>query len=553
MRQKGKQKKVKTNNIQANVPRIAVHKVKPWIKRHGVLGLLVFPAVLALLVSVLKYRSGEINYYNSDATWHVLYTVEAYRETPVSEHLFLPLTSLGSGDDKNIPWGATVLGRNGNYYYTSFSPAGYFLPWLFMKLFSPSVTEGSLYGLNTVLFAVSASLWTWFLYMIYAEEAGKKRAAILAFIGALAYLFSPELLHGMGIVYWHQSIMQVTLLIQMIAYYKKVISGSKRAELVFYLFTLLNPYIEWTGYVANVGFALAELIRNWRGDRRGGFAKAYAIGAFTLTSFGIFTFHYLLRVDAGVFFSALKARFFARNITTSTALTDVYGGYLKSFLYLWVLLLILIVWNFVQNKKITMYKGILILVLAFPILENSIMKEHAVSYTYDRMKFIFLLAFLICELSNTLLSSIGEKKVPQIVLLSLVICTCGLNLKSYLNNTAYIWEVNYRDNNKILADYINEKYSDSVMAVEEWGVVRGYLNLLFGRGIYEGVNAEQCCQLSMEKGKRYAVIIRTDMTTIPWNWNLCPIKSVDVYDVNTNSKDSFYVLDGMIWSESGNV
>ena len=178
MRQKGKQKKVKTNNIQANVPRIAVHKVKPWIKRHGVLGLLVFPAVLALLVSVLKYRSGEINYYNSDATWHVLYTVEAYRETPVSEHLFLPLTSLGSGDDKNIPWGATVLGRNGNYYYTSFSPAGYFLPWLFMKLFSPSVTEGSLYGLNTVLFAVSASLWTWFLYMIYAEEAGKKRAAI---------------------------------------------------------------------------------------------------------------------------------------------------------------------------------------------------------------------------------------------------------------------------------------------------------------------------------------------------------------------------------------
>ena len=200
-----------------------------------------------------------------------------------------------------------------------------------------------------------------------------------------------------------------------------------------------------------------------------------------------------------------------------------------------------------------MYKGILILVLAFPILENSIMKEHAVSYTYDRMKFIFLLAFLICELSNTLLSSIGEKKVPQIVLLSLVICTCGLNLKSYLNNTAYIWEVNYRDNNKILADYVNEKYSDSVMAVEEWGVVRGYLNLLFGRGIYEGVNAEQCCQLSMEKGKRYAVIIRTDMTTIPWNWNLCPIKSVDVYDVNTNSKDSFYVLDGMIWSESGNV
>ena len=79
-----------------------------------------------LLSSVLRYRSGEIDYLNSDATWHTLLTVECYNETPVSEHLFLPIVSLGSEDDKYIPWGMTIPDERGNYYYTSFSPAGFF-------------------------------------------------------------------------------------------------------------------------------------------------------------------------------------------------------------------------------------------------------------------------------------------------------------------------------------------------------------------------------------------------------------------------------------------
>lgn len=83
---------------------------------------------LVLLTSVIRLHSGEINYHNSDATWHALLTVEAYNETPVSTHLFLPIVTLGDADDKGIPWGATVPDREGNYYYTSFSPAGYFLP-----------------------------------------------------------------------------------------------------------------------------------------------------------------------------------------------------------------------------------------------------------------------------------------------------------------------------------------------------------------------------------------------------------------------------------------
>ena len=92
--------------------------------------------ILVLIVFSVKYKDTDnINYKNSDATWHTLLTIKAYDETPLSVHKFLPIVSLGVKDDKGISWGATVSDELGNYYYTSFSPAVYVLPFLFIKLF----------------------------------------------------------------------------------------------------------------------------------------------------------------------------------------------------------------------------------------------------------------------------------------------------------------------------------------------------------------------------------------------------------------------------------
>lgn len=70
-------------------------------------------------------------------------------------------------------------------------------------------------------------------------------------------------MHGMGIVYWHHSIMQVTLPLQIMAFIKMK-DGSKRAGIAFFILVLVNPYIEWTGYVANAGYALYELFVEWK-------------------------------------------------------------------------------------------------------------------------------------------------------------------------------------------------------------------------------------------------------------------------------------------------
>lgn len=445
--------------------------------------------------AVFRYRSGEIDYLNSDATWHTLLTIEAYNETPISQHLFLPIVSLGEAEDKGIPWGATIPDTEGNFYYTSFSPMGYFLPWLFIKIFHLSVSEGGLYIFNNLLFAISAGLFIWLLTIVYK---GNKNRGFLCLFGGLLYSLLPELLHGMGIVYWHQSVLQVTLLLQIIAYYQYAVLGREKYRWLFYALAIFNSYTEWTGYVANIGFALSEVILNWKRDFKKGFGRACILALLTIAAFSIYSFHYLLRTDTTTYFLALKNRFMARNVTTDIAIVEVFKGYLDSFLYLWLLILVLAVWSFIKDKKIEVTSGILCLALAFPAVENIIMKQHAVEYTYDRMKAAWIVVFIACELIRNLLDLDSSKRV-RLVLTVLVCITSILNFMSYTDNPKYIWEVSYRENNQLMADYVNEKYPDALYASNS--AIRGYMNLLFGRGIYEDcdVNAADTIAVSKEK------------------------------------------------------
>lgn len=278
------------------------------------------------------------------------------------------------------------------------------------------------------------------LAIVYKQS---KFLKILTAIGGITYVWAPELLHGMGIVYWHQSIMQVTLLLQIILYYRYAIEGSRNCKIAFYILALINPYIEWTGYVANLGFAMSDLLINRTSGKKEILKKVLFLGLLSIASFGVFSLYYLLRVDMAEFLMALKSRFMARNVTTSIALTDVIGGCLKSFLYLWLLFIILVIWCFVRCRSIQIKYGILLLAMAFPIIENVIMKEHALIYTYDRMNAIFLLSFLICEIARNILEATQGRTEKTILVMAGILS--ALNLNSYIRDKSYIWKVDYRE------------------------------------------------------------------------------------------------------------
>ena len=462
-----------------------------------------FAVALVVFTAVIRYRSGEIDYKDSDATWHTLLTIECYNETPISQHLFLPIVSMGGQDNKWIKWGATIPDTEGNYYYTSFSPAGYFLPWLFMKILGLPVSEKSLYLFNNVLFSVSAILIVLLIDSVYEDNKNKE---VMMLIGSISYVCVPELLHGMGVVYWHQSIMQVTLLAQIYFFYLYAVKSKNGFKWLFYILTLCNPYIEWTGFVANAGFAIAEIVLNWKKSKIAGMKKAIIIGFATIASFGFFCGHYLLRTDAVKFFTALRNRFMARNITTNVLITDVLGGYYKSFLYLWLLLLCFTIWAFVKRDNVRIDNGVVLMVSAFPTIENIIMKQHALAYTYDRMKAVFVMILLLCEITKNLLELYETSSFARFIIIGLTIGTAGLNLAAYKSDTSYIWEVDYRNNNSMLAGFVTSEYPNALYASDS--SIRGYMNLLFGRGIYESQSIDSATKLAIQKEKENVVFIR---------------------------------------------
>ena len=491
-----------------------------------------FVASFISVVSILKYKAGEINYRNSDATWHALYTMKCYDETPAQVHKFLPIVSMGRPIDKYISWGACVPDENGNYYYTSFSPASYMAGYSFIKIFHLGFDEKSLYIFNTVLFIISACLLASFLLSLIDNE----KQFLLTAIGIIVYVFEPELLHGMGIVYWAQSLLQVTLIAQIYSYYLYHRDNNKKALIVFAFLSILNPYIEWTGYVADFGFALAEFFIRFKENVYKAIVRAEEIIALAVISFGIFCIHYCSVLDADSFFSALKYRFLARNFTTSVSTKSLLLGYIGSFGYFFLLLIITIVVavvikllsrNEVRYCSFLLKNKYLLLVTFIPTLENFIMKEHAISYSYDRMKLIFPLVLIYVDFMGYIISVIKDKLLPVIA-----IALCGLmsigNLYHYVNDNSYIWDVNYRECNTSLSNMLTDYTEKACYGYS--GAVRGYLNLLLDRGIYECMPFESLVNKAAEHGSRYAVYILPKENSLA-SWNMYELQGAIVYDL----------------------
>ncbi len=490
--------------------------------------LYIMTIIIIIFVAIIKYKNYEVNYYNSDATWHTLLTIEAYNETPISKHLFLPIVSLGGNTDKNIPWGDTIPDKDGNYYYTSFSPAGYFLPWLFFKIFNLPISESSIY-------IISALLLVKIITFLYRKN---RNVYLIAIVGLLVYISAPEILHGLGITYWHHSIMQVTLLIQLYYYLKSKQDNSKIAKYVFYGFTLINPYIEWTGYVANIGFALSEFFINFKKDKK----QSLIIILLTIISFILFCMHYLLVVDANLFFKTLKKRFLERGVTTNTPITSLITGYITSFKYIWLALIILIIFDLIKNRQIKLENKLVIFLCLFPVLENIIMKQHATVYSYDRMKMIFPLVFIMCELTCHIIENSKLKKIAASTIMLMIFFVLVLNTKNYINDTHYIWQTNYRTNNEKLAEYIKNNYENCILAIKDSGV-RGYINLLFKRGIYELETLDNLKNIAKMNNEKYLVMLFLKEYE---HGNVCNLGGATIYDIENNTEEKIIIKDGII-------
>lgn len=509
-------------------------------------------SLILIIISIsLRIPKNGINYKSSDATYHTLYTMKCYDDTPVTIHKFLPLVSLGEEGDKNIPWGACILGKHGNFYYTSFSAFGFVVPFLFVKLFRLPININSIYILNSILCVATLITMIAIFCQLFKKYIDKSTIILLT---SISYLFFTEVMQSQGAVFWVHSIFQFLIGIQFLLFMN---FQNKKAKIGFYIMCVIMPFAEWTGFISNFAFAIVFFIKDAINNKKISIQclkKTLFIGFLTLLSLLLFCLHFLMNIEPDVFFESLKIRFLSRAFTVSNVnVKDLINGYFLSYKYM-ILLDIFMFIFIVCIKKLRIklwelikeYKDAVIFFILIQ-LENIIMLQHAVSYTYDRLKFAYILLLVFFIMLSTF--SIIKNKSKNLILLStliILILTSVLNIRNYTpkNSPNYLYNINYQDNNNTIVNYIKENYNDENSIVCSNGIVRGYTNLLFGRGIYELREYDSCIELLNDKNKDYLIYIYSVPNTQYEQSD--EIYSVVIYDKLNNSIKKVYTIDSKL-------
>lgn len=175
---------------------------------------LFFSLIAFVLSAVLRFPTLNENFLNSDASYHVLLTMTAFRNFTFSDHFFLPLVTLNQYS-ANINWGATIASDSGIYFYTSFSGLGFLAPYIFFELFNLELTLQNLFIFNTLLMFISLLLILYLLVYVFKINQSKIKYLVI-FVIVFSFIFSPEVMHSMGITYWHHSVFLPFFLLQTI-------------------------------------------------------------------------------------------------------------------------------------------------------------------------------------------------------------------------------------------------------------------------------------------------------------------------------------------------
>ncbi|MDL2327072.1 hypothetical protein LJC64_00210 [Ruminococcaceae bacterium OttesenSCG-928-A11] len=501
---------------------------RPWLA--------VWAAVALLAVLSIALRAGggtQKLYVNEDATWHVLHTMESYDGIPAAEHRFLPLVTQDD-DARGVVWGATVPDENGLFYYTSFWPLGFVVPWLFAKLTGLAALPGTLYALNAVLYAASAVLLALAMARLFR---GRLNPCLAALCAAGLYLFQPEIMQSQGWVYWHHGLNQVFLLAQ---FYCFACFDKRAGKIGFFVLSLLTPFVEYTGFVANGGYCLALLCFGpppWgegAGPRpRPAFVKhrllpALGAGLLTAAAGAATLLHYGQKLPLDKVWRAMTQSYAARG-DAGNPLVQLAAMYFRSFRWLWLVLALLAVAVLVmpgaRRALPEVFKAYWkwLAVAVFPMLENLILRQHTMEYSYARMKGILPLTVLFLMLACCLWQAGGIGKTAQKpgwqkavagALAALVLLGGAAGLLQYLAvPNRYVEVIDYKDENAALAAGVLAAYPREDCFYGFNLPTRGYTNHLWAGGVMELCEAADTIAEAKGRGKPYAVQLAGEWAT----------------------------------------
>jgi hypothetical protein len=220
--------------------------------------------------AIVDWSSGSVRserWWAHEAELHFRDALWAYKAIPFSEGRGLPLMTpndleletgvarpdllpFGNGAD-NSAFASTSAGRG---FYVSFPPGSFLFAWGSLSAFGAVPNHAAIVTLNLCLQLFSAFLLMTLLRKTLSGRASNDGAAVMALVGASAYLFAVEPMHDHVATFWAQHVMQPLILLVPLLIMARSDGSSGREALrclALASVSFAGVWIEWTAHTLN--------------------------------------------------------------------------------------------------------------------------------------------------------------------------------------------------------------------------------------------------------------------------------------------------------------
>lgn len=482
--------------------------------------------IFSLYICTLYLRSDSFNMRagseNLEATYHVLWTLRALAESPTDAHFFLPTVTLDPVPGNDVVWGATVPTPGGSYIYTSFPPLGFLIPLFVLRLVGGTSDLTSLAVLNSLFGLIAAyglaALTRCAALAAISEQPRlcglRSRAATgwPVFVAAGAsYLFLREAMHSHGAVYWPHSISQTVFIFASWLAFRHFIGVARDWERWPLLtFCAVFSLLEWTGYVFSFGLAAAFALESRRRGDPLLSGMQLSIVLVTVAAGLITLFHLMGAVGVDNTLLAFVRRAAARSVlhgweplTALKPLPKQYwlsvGALLPLGLAAWLVLVV------PPRRRPSRPILLLLAITTFPLLENLLMAQHAVQFSFDRLKVAVPLTIALF----TVIARLAPRWRLSAAAAAVVIVVMS-NIPLFLHQqAAYKPWLEAVARNDVLVAQLRAENEAACAVYGSTHEVRGYLNLLIGRDMYEFMTPDKLLERMSRRGACGAILLET--------------------------------------------
>jgi hypothetical protein len=375
---------------------------------------------VGLRVKMIRERPIVGRSLNDDATAHVLAHCLSYHEYPFSVHRGLPIANL-RGEQPNAN-GEYLTDDAGHTFYCSFPPLSYLAV---NTVFQVSGVEPSLVGLrtiNVVLQILSCAAFGYLVWSFAPPATNSQTKGLVTAASCCLFFFCTETLRSYTFSHWAQH-WHLPLLLLVIAQFIR-----QRFNAVYYSCLMLGCFVEWSAFVLGIG-CMVMLLWQYLVTRERRFLVQLLLtsGALTISGLLLIAWYGQL-MPVSEYLAALRSRGSSRSIWSFPLLHMIPVIYLSAVVSTVIPVAAIVgakLWELYQGRISTEPKeergslrdwllgaqGTTVVLFCFALLENVLILQHVMEYTYDRLKFVGL----YCAITAMILYSLKSDRVRRIL------------------------------------------------------------------------------------------------------------------------------------------